>query len=324
MPQATKGDTVNEQSLPRQTERLWFTAAGLRPLIVMGLTAIYAVCFVAIKAGLAFAPPLRFAGLRALLAGAALLALMVALRRPLLPPRRSWPWIAAVALTATTLAYGAMFLSPGQTGTGIASVLGNTQPVLVPVLAAIFLGERMTRGKWIALALGMAGVTFIASAAFALPEAYGIAGPLLALAVSGGLAVSTIIVKRMQPQIDLLALTAWQLIVGSLPLLTVSAVAERGSAIVWSSIFIGLLLFLALIGTALANTVWYWLIQREDVGRLTLYFFLVPVFGLGLGALAFGETIGPREGVGVALLLGSIGAVAWEAWRDRPRAPAGA
>ncbi|HMP42537.1 MAG TPA: DMT family transporter, partial [Roseiflexaceae bacterium] len=200
---------MKEQSMPHQAPRLWFAAARLQPLMILGLTAIYALCFTAIKAGLVFAPPLRFAGLRALLAGAALLGLMVALHRPLLPPRRSWPWIAAVALTATTLAYGAMFLSPGQTGTGIASVLGNTQPVIVPMLAAIFLGERMTRGTWIALALGMAGVTLIASAAFAGPEAYGITGPLLALAASGGLAVSTIIVKRMQPQIDVLTLSAW-------------------------------------------------------------------------------------------------------------------
>lgn len=314
---------MKEQSLPRQAPRLQFAASRLRPLIVLGLTAIYAVCFVAIKAGLVFAPPLRFAGLRALLAGAALLGLMAVLRRPLLPPPRSWPWIAAVALTATTIAFGAMFLSPGRTGAGIASVLGNTQPVIVPALAAIFLGERMTRGKWIALALGMAGVTLIASPSFVGPTAFGVAGPLLALATSGGLAVSTIIVKRMHPQIDVLALTAWQLIAGSLPLLIASAVAERGSAIVWSSVFIALLVFLALIGTALANAVWYWLIRREDVGRLTLFFFLVPVLGLGIAALAFGETLGPREGTGVTLMLAGIGAVAWESWHGGTSAHAG-
>jgi drug/metabolite transporter (DMT)-like permease len=74
-----------------------------RPLIVLGLTVIYAVCFVAIKAGLPFMPPLRFAGLRALLGGLALLGLMVALHRPLLPPRRSWPWIVALGFSSTTL-----------------------------------------------------------------------------------------------------------------------------------------------------------------------------------------------------------------------------
>ncbi len=301
-------------AVPRPAIRSRLARIG-RPLIVLGLTAIYAVCFAAIKAGLPFAPPLRFAGLRTIIGGVALLGVLAALRRPLLPPRPSWPWVAALGLTASTIGFGAMFLSPGRTGAGIASVLGNTQPLIVPALAAIFLGERMTRGKWLALVLGMAGVALIASPALTGPDAYGAAGPVLALASSGGLAVGSILVKRMGVQVDLLALTAWQLIIGSLPLLVVSAVIERDVTIVWNGTFVGLLLFLALIGTALATAVWYWLVRHNDVGRLTMFFFLVPIFGLALAALVFGETVGLAEGAGVVVLLAGIGAVAWEAWR---------
>lgn len=282
-----------------------------RLLIVLGLTLVYALCFVAIKAGLAFAPPLRFAALRGLVGGAALLGLLVASRRTLMPPRDSWPWITALAATATTIAFGAMFLSPGRTGAGVAAVLGNLQPVLVPALAATFLGERMSGGKWTALLLGLAGGILIAAPAFAGPA--GVDGPLLALAASLGLAASSIIAKRMQPQLDVLQLTAWQLVAGSLPLLLVSAITEAGVAIAWNSNFLGLLLFLALPGTAIANAVWYWLIRQGDVGRLSMFFFLVPVLGLLLGATVFAEPIGLLEGIGVGLTLAGIGAVAREA-----------
>jgi drug/metabolite transporter (DMT)-like permease len=282
-----------------------------RLLIVLGLTLVYALCFVAIKAGLAFAPPLRFAALRGLVGGAALLGLLVASRRALMPPRDSWPWITALAATATTIAFGAMFLSPGRTGAGVAAVLGNLQPVLVPALAATFLGERMSGGKWTALLLGLAGGILIAAPAFAGPA--GVDGPLLALAASLGLAASSIIAKRMQPQLDVLQLTAWQLVAGSLPLLLVSAITEAGVAIAWNSNFLGLLLFLALPGTAIANAVWYWLIRQGDVGRLSMFFFLVPVLGLLLGATVFAEPIGLLEGIGVGLTLAGIGAVAREA-----------
>ncbi len=285
-----------------------------RPLIVLGLTTIYPVCFIAIKAGLPFMPPLRFAGLRALIGGLALLGLMAALRRPLLPPRRSWPAVVALGITSTTIAFGAMFLSPGRMGAGIASVLGNTQPVIVPALAALFLGERMTHGKSIALVLGMIGVALLASPALAGPEASGVLGPVLALAASGGLAFGSVIVKRIGAEIDLLALTAWQLLVGSLPLLAVSIMVERDAVVAWNATFVGLLLFLALIGTALATAIWYWLIRHDDVGRLTMFFFLVPVFGLTLAALVFGEAIGLQEGAGVVVTLAEIGAVAREAW----------
>lgn len=299
-----------------QPTRSTITRIG-RPLIVLVLTAIYALCFAAIKAGLPYAPPMRFAGLRALIGGAALLGLMAVLRRPLLPPQRSWPWIAAVALTATSISFGAMFLTPGRAGAGIASVLGNTQPVIVPALAAIFLGERMTRGKWAALVLGMAGITLIALPALSGSDAYGAAGAALALAASGGLAVSNIIVKRMQPQIDVLALTGWQLIAGSMPLLAASVAFEGDAPVVWNATFVSLLLFLALIGTALANAVWYWLIRRDDLGRLTMFFFLVPVFGLGIAALVFSEGVRLLEGIGVIVTLTGIGVIALEGWRIR-------
>jgi len=59
--------------------RLARIAAGTRPEILMlAFTAIYAVCFTAIKAGLADAPPLLFGGLRALIGGLILLGIGLA------------------------------------------------------------------------------------------------------------------------------------------------------------------------------------------------------------------------------------------------------
>lgn len=287
------------------------TESGRHLLIALGVTVIYAVCFVAIKAGLAFAPPLRFAGLRALIAGLVLLGVLAALRRPLLPVHGSWGAILLLALSATTLGFGAMFLSPGRAGAGIASVLGNMQPVVVVVLAALLLGERMTPGKWIALAFGLTGVALIASAALAGPDSAALDGAVLALLASAGAALGSVIVKRMGMPGGVLVVTAWQFIVGSLPLLATSALVERETPITWDGAFIGLLLFLAVVGTALATAVWYWLVQREDVGRLTMTLFLVPAVGLALAAVLFGERIGPRGGLGAVLTLGGILAVAW-------------
>lgn len=280
--------------------------------VVLVLTIVYALCFIAIAAGRPFAPPLGFAGLRASLGGLFLLSLLAARRQPFIPPPASWPWIGAIALTATTLAFGAMFLTSGRTGAGIASVLGNTQPLIVPALAAVFLNERMTTGKWVALVWGLAGVIVIASPQLIDTENSGAAGPALALAASLGLALSTMLVKRMRPQIDVLVLTAWQLLVGSVPLLVASSVVEGNATVRWTRQFVGLLLFLALPGTALANAVWYWLIRRGDVGRLSMFFFLIPAFGLLFASVILGEAIAPLEILGVGLTFAAIGVVAWE------------
>ena len=292
---------------------------GLKRILWMFLiTLIYATCFAAIKAGLVYAPPFLFAGLRALIGGAALLGWALFRREPVIPSQVSWKGMLALALTATTLTFGAMFLSPGRTGAGIASVLGNLQALATVVLAAVFLGERLTRGKGLALALGLAGVTLIAYRALAGPAAYGSSGPALALAVSVSSALSNVIVKRMQIRNRLLAVTAWQLILGSLPLLAASAWIEQDVAVNWTLPFVSLLLFLALAGTSFATAAWYWLIQSNDVGRLSLFFLLVPVFGLGMAALAFREAVSFFEGAGVALVLAGIGAVVRESLGDPP------
>jgi drug/metabolite transporter (DMT)-like permease len=271
--------------------RMAHVPARLQIVIVVGLTLIYAVCYVTIKAGLAFAPPLRFAGLRALLGGIALLSLAWATRGRLLPDRRHWPWILALGLLATTVSFAGMFLSPGRTTTGVASVLGNTQPLMLVILAALFLGEAFTARKLLALGLGLAGVAALSYPAWGGPQASGLPGPLLALAASGGAAAGSVIVKRMAPERDLLAVSAWQLILGSLPLFLGSVAVEPRAAVVWSSEFIVLLLFLALFGTSLATAAWYWLIQHEDVSRLSLFLFLVPLFGLAIGALFLHEQV---------------------------------
>ena len=79
---------------------------------------------------------------------------------------------------------------------------------------------------------------------------------------------------------------------------------------------------LALIGTSFATTFWYWLVLREEVGRLSMFFFLVPAFGLGIATLAFGEKVSLMEGIGAILTIVGVSATAWKSERDstQPRA----
>lgn len=285
----------------------------LRLLLVAALTAVYAACFVLIKFGELDAPPLAFAGLRTAIAGLALLAFTAASHHPLLPSRRQWTAVVVLALTATSAAYGAMFASPGRTGVGIASVLGNLQPLFVVGLAAAVLGERFTRVDWVTQALGGFGAILIAVPALR-NGAIGLSGPALALTASLGFATGSVVVKRLQLEETLLAVASWQLILGSMPLLAASAMFERRQTINWNAGFLATLLFLALVGTATATAVWYRLLQLEDLGRLSLYLFLVPVVGLALSAAVYGETIDPLGAVGVAFVFGAIAVAIARAW----------
>jgi drug/metabolite transporter (DMT)-like permease len=53
-----------------------------------------------------------------------------------------------------------------------------------------------------------------------------------------------------------------------------------------------------------------------------MYFFLVPVFGLGIASVVFGESVGVFEGLGVAFILAGIGITTWEFRATAPQSRA--
>jgi drug/metabolite transporter (DMT)-like permease len=116
-----------------------------------------------------------------------------------------------------------------------------------------------------------------------------------------------------------MSLTAWQLVAGSLVLLGLSAVFEPHQTITWTGGFVGLLLFLALAGTALSTWLWFWLLQRVEAGRLSLYLFLVPVSGLLIAMSGFGERLNLWQAGGVLLILTAVALSVFEAWFGAPR-----
>jgi drug/metabolite transporter (DMT)-like permease len=279
------------------------------------VTAGVAMCFPALKAGLTFSPPLKFAALRTLIAGLALLAAAPLMRQSVWLPKRLATWVLPLGLVATTFTFGSMFLSPMFTSTAVASVLGNAQPLAIIVFAAIFLGESITRWKAYALVLGLTGVILITMRAAGGTGPEALLGATLAFGSSLSAAGASIMFKRLMPAKSFIALTGWQMVAGSLPLFGLSFLFERHLAIQWNLAFIGILLALALIGSALTTVLWVWLLQKYEAGSLSLYLFLTPVFAIVTTFVTFRERLDWIQLGGVAAILAGI---AFELLRPRP------
>lgn len=275
-------------------------------ILAVFAAALYAGCYVAIKVGLAYAPPVQFAAWRAALGGTVLLVMLLALRRPVLPSRRLWGPTTLLAVTGPVVGFLAMFMSPRHTAAGLASVLGNTGPLLIIGFAAVFFREPLSRGKIGALALGVLGVGAIAissTTSFWSASVITIALPLLA-STSG--AAESLIVKWARPKSDALSVAAWQYLLAAAVLFILAALFEPDSSIAWTRSFLVILLGLAGGTTAAATGLWYWLVQREEVSRLSLVLFLVPVGGLAAGIAVFGEAISAGQAAGVSLILAGV------------------
>ena len=289
--------------------------ARARLTTVVLIAALYAGCYVAIKPGLSFAPPLRFAALRGMGAGLLLLGISAARGRSLALPRRLWLGIAGLALFGTVIGYGAMFLSLGRTGAGIASVLGNTTPLFAIGLSAVALGEPLNRAKLTAVTLGFFGVTLIAYPAITGPIRAGLLGTVLPLAAATGVATESVLYKWLRVTEERVQVAGWQLLGGGVVLAFISLSLERDIGVVWSGQFIALLSYLTIAGTALTTALWYRVLQDDEVGRLSILLFLIPVLGLGLAVILFDEVVGRIEMAGVIVTLGALLTVARDARR---------
>lgn len=262
------------------------------------VTAGWGACFVAIRYGLADAPVLWFAALRALLAGAALLTVGRLLHRPA-PPRSMWPGIAILGLVNVTVAFAAMFAGTVGVASGVAAVLANAQPLLIVLPAWALYHERAQARTLAGLAVGFAGLIVTAS-----PGGAG-GGALLSLGAAAAITVGSLLARRLKG-VDVVMLSGWQFLFGGVVLAGWAGAVEGVPAVHWTPRFIAALAFLALVGTALTYLIWFTELQRSPLVSLSSWTMLTPVFGITLGWLVLGDELSTQQAVGVALVLAAL------------------
>lgn len=284
------------------------TIARIAQIILVML--LWAACFPLIAAGIQFAPHLSFAALRAILAGVALTALALALRRPLPNGVRSWAMVATVGLGATSLGFLGMFHAAEFVSPGTATVIANTQPLLAAVLAAMVLNERLTAHGKAGLVLGFVGILVITwSQLFSNGQENYVLGIVYIMLAVLGITVSNVLIKRIAGRVDALMAMGLQMLIGCIPLVFGAWAMEEPSAIEWSFTFVGILLVLSLFGTALVYWLWFSVLEKAPLTQANAFSFLIPIFGLTMGALFYGETLGLPELVGIALTIVGVGLV---------------
>lgn len=275
------------------------------------VTAGWGACFVAIRYGLADAPVLWFAALRALIAGGALVAIGVVARRPA-PPRSTWPAIGILGLVNVAIAFAAMFAGTVGVSSGVAAVLANAQPLLIVLPAWMLYQERPH-----ARALGGLLVGFVGLVVAATPGG-GSRGALLSLAAAAAITAGTLIARRLTG-VDIVMLSGWQFLIGGVVLAAWALAAEGSPAISWSPGFTMALLFLALIGTALTYLIWFAEVQRSSLVSLSAWTMLTPVFGVGFGWVLLGDRLSVQQTVGVLLVLTALPIIVLPTWRSSRR-----
>lgn len=245
-------------------------------------------------------PPLLFSGLRlALLA----LLLLAFLRRP---APGQWPRLLAIALCAGVLHFSLSFWSLKLAGnlSAPAILLQSYVPMSV-LLAWLLLGERFGWRTGTAVALSFGGVLLLGFDPLVLRSP---ASLLLMLASAFFLAIATVLMRGLAAM-DRYGMQGWIAVIGVLPLLGLSAWLEPEgiarlpdySMTAWIGVA-----YAAIVASLLGHGLYYTLVQRHPVARVTPWLLLSPVFAIGLGIAFYGDRPGPRLWLGGAMVLGGI------------------
>ena len=254
--------------------------------------ALWGTAMAAMKPLLDGAGPLTLAWLRLLPAGL-LLLLAASLWRGGGRPgglagwrvdRRDWGWLLLFALVDATAFQGLLARGLVGTGAGLGSVLIDSQPLAVALLARSLFGDAINPVGWFGLLLGLLGILCLGLPASLLRH-WWLMGP-------------SVLTERAWSHGEL-----WMLAAALAPLVDPAAPAFWPS---WSGIDWALMAYAALFGSALAYGLFFWFASQGDLTSFTSLTFLTPVFALLCGVVLLGEGLRPLQWCGSALALVSV------------------
>ena len=227
------------------------------------------------------------------------------------------------------------FLAEGleRTSAGLGSVIIDSQPITVAILAAALFGERLSSRGVAGLAIAVVGLALLEHVSpgtllsWGEAEAAGSAGSLwesgewwMFLAAQS-MAVGTVMVRWVSRVCDPVMATGWHLLLGGLPLLGLSVVREPET---WSRLLSGggtgvdavgpllsgpselALLYASLLGSAAAYAVFFYNASRGNLTKLSSLTFLTPVFAAAFGWAVLGETLSGDQLFGAGVTLAGV------------------
>ncbi|MEU8523502.1 DMT family transporter, partial [Streptomyces sp. NPDC048577] len=288
----------------RTTSRPALAAAGVS-------VALWASAFVSIRsAGAVYSPGALALG--RLLAGSLVLGLVLLIRREGLPSRGAWPGI----LTSGLLWFGGYMVvlnwGEREVDAGTAAMVVNIGPLLIALLGARFLGEKLPPR----LIAGM-GVSFVGAVAVGLSMSgkghASVLGVVLCLLAAFAYAGGVVAQKPALRHGSALQVTTFGCLVGTVACLPFSwqLIRELSGAPVPATLN---MVYLGVFPTALAFTTWAYALARTTAGRMGATTYAVPALVVVMAWVLLGELPGPLTLAGGVLCLAGV-AVS----RSRPR-----
>ncbi len=272
------------------------------PFAALALLAlVWGYNWVVMKVAMRYADPFTFGALRNFIGAIFMFAMIAALRRPLRPKALGLTAVFGLLQTSgfAGLAMWAVYIG----GAGKTSVLAYTMPFWLLLIAWPVLGEPVKGLQWVSVVLSLAGLVLVLGPW----NLRGLTSSLLAVGAGVLWAIGSVVVKimRRRHEVDVLSLTAWQGLIGSIPLI-IAALLTADSAPIWSASFIAALIYNVVPASALAWLLWLYILLSLPTGSAGISSLAIPVVGVVSAWIQLGEQPGAVEAVGMGLIVAAL------------------
>jgi len=261
------------------------------------------------KSALDEIPPLTLLPIQLTVSLAVLLVLM---RRQGLSIRGDGPpLLGRLGILNPGMAYALSLVGLVTISASMSVLIWAVEPIMILILAGIFLRERITPALAVLSLVALAGMVLVVFDPSSQGQAIGVA---FALAGVGCCAAYTVLTRRWLPEAAetgqvVLAQQAHGLAFAAVLL---AVVGVLGASVVPTSLTLNGVASAVVSGALYyAGAYWFYLAALRDVpaSLAAMSFYLIPIVGIAAGALFLGERLDPPQWVGVALVLGAVTAI---------------
>ena len=252
------------------------------------------------------ASTILFAGTRFFFAGLITIALYsVARRKILVPKKENWSKIAIISSVQTVIQYVFFYIGLANTSGVKGTILSGSNAFFSMLVATlVFRQEKFTLKKLIACIIGFAGIVLINLDGLELNINF--FGDAFVLFSSIAYAFSSVLIKRYSKYEDPVVISGYQFMIGGLFMVIVGKLCG-GNIVVTDAKSVGVLAYLAFL-SAVAYSLWGVLLKHNPVSRVTIFCFMIPVFGVLLSKLMLTETTSVSNiNIVITLILISVG-----------------
>jgi len=277
------------------------------------LSVIWGLAFVAIKQAVTELTPINLALLRWLVASVPFLILLPIIGRPRAKfERGDIPRLLIVALANVAGYHLSLYYAETTLSAGLSALLTSFGPIFIAILSYFLLNEKAGKKVLIGLLLAMAGTAVLSTGSISVNDLSSYAGIIENLITALCYALFTVLGKPLVHKYGSASTTIMAGLIGTammLPLLSQSFFAQAAtlSSLGWASV-----LYLSLLSTVFGYLMFYALVSRGAVTRLSIQLYLIPVVSVIGGALLLSEPVTLSVAVGGGMMLAAVAIATWK------------